>query len=79
VWLHSQPNFLTSDNMLAVLQQSTELSLLGLAEALLLISGQMDLSLESTIGVARHSGLAIVPTHGSARWTAAGGEHVVGS
>jgi ribose/xylose/arabinose/galactoside ABC-type transport system permease subunit len=46
------PNFLTGSNMLAVLQQSTELSLLVLAEALVLITGQMDLSLESTIGVA---------------------------
>ncbi len=46
------PNFLTGDNMLAVLQQSTELGLLVLAEALVLITGYMDLSLESTIGLA---------------------------
>src|SRR5258706_9763254 len=46
------PHFLTTDNMLAVLQQSTELSLLVLGEALVLVAGRMDLSLESTIGVA---------------------------
>ncbi|MDF9812282.1 ABC transporter permease [Streptomyces sp. SPB162] len=46
------PAFLTSDNLIGVAQQSTELSLLVLAEALILISGRMDLSLESTIGVA---------------------------
>ena len=46
------PVFLTSDNLIDVLQQSAELSLLVLAEALILISGRMDLSLESTIGMA---------------------------
>jgi len=46
------PAFLTSDNLIGVAQQSTELSLLVLAEALILIVGRMDLSLESTIGVA---------------------------
>lgn len=46
------PNFLTTDNMLAVLQQCTEVSLLVLGEAMILIAGRMDLSLESTIGIA---------------------------
>ncbi|GGV45517.1 sugar ABC transporter permease [Kitasatospora herbaricolor] len=46
------PAFLTSDNLLGVGQQATELSLLVLAQALVLIAGRMDLSLESTIGVA---------------------------
>ncbi|WP_106401213.1 ABC transporter permease [Actinocorallia populi] len=46
------PAFLTADNLLGVAQQSTELSLLVLAQALILICGRMDLSLESTIGVA---------------------------
>jgi simple sugar transport system permease protein len=46
------PVFLTSDNLIGVLQQTSELSLLVLAEAMILISGRMDLSLESTIGVA---------------------------
>lgn len=73
------PAFLTSDNLLGVAQQSTELSLLVLAEAMILISGRMDLSLESTIGVApviavwlvlpasggRFHGLGLLPS-----WTA---------
>ncbi|MET9616537.1 ABC transporter permease [Kitasatospora indigofera] len=73
------PAFLTSDNLLGVGQQATELSLLVLAEALILIAGRMDLSLESTIGVApviavwlvlpdhgaRFNGLGLLPT-----WTA---------
>ncbi|MFD8081506.1 ABC transporter permease [Kitasatospora sp. NPDC059722] len=73
------PAFLTSDNLLGVGQQATELSLLVLAEALILIAGRMDLSLESTIGVApviavwlvlpdhgaRFNGLGLFPT-----WTA---------
>ncbi|MDQ1046316.1 ABC transporter permease [Streptomyces sp. V4I2] len=46
------PAFLTADNLIGVAQQSTELSLLVLATALILICGRMDLSLESTIGVA---------------------------
>ena len=73
------PAFLTSDNLIGVAQQSTELSLLVLAEALILIAGRMDLSLESTIGVApviavwlvlpatggRFTGLELLPV-----WTA---------
>jgi len=46
------PAFLTSDNLIGVAQQSTELSLLVLATTLILVAGKMDLSLESTIGVA---------------------------
>ncbi len=46
------PIFLTSGNIINVLQQQTELSLLVLAEAVILISGKFDLSLESTIGLA---------------------------
>src|SRR5256886_2516322 len=46
------PNFLTRGNLTDVLQQCTELSLLVLGEAMILIAGRMDLSLESTIGVA---------------------------
>jgi simple sugar transport system permease protein len=59
------PNFLTKDNMLAVLQQSTELSLLVLGETLVRIAGRMDLSLESTIGVAPVLAVWLVlPAHG---------------
>ncbi len=59
------PAFLTTDNLVGVVQQSTELSLLVLAEALILISGRMDLSLESTIGVAPVIAMWLVlPAHG---------------
>src|SRR6266498_1943275 len=46
------PVFLSASNIIDVLQQQTELSLLVLAESLILISGKFDLSLESTIGIA---------------------------
>jgi simple sugar transport system permease protein len=59
------PAFLTSANLLGVAQQSTELSLLVLGEALILIVGKMDLSLESTIGVAPVIAMWLVlPSHG---------------
>jgi simple sugar transport system permease protein len=59
------PAFLTSANLLGVAQQSTELSLLVLGEALILIVGKMDLSLESTIGVAPVVAMWLVlPSHG---------------
>lgn len=62
----ASPNFLTTDNMLAVLQQSTELSLLVLGEALILIVARMDLSLESTIGLAPVIAVWLVlPAHGA--------------
>lgn len=61
------PVFLTSDNLIGVLQQTTELSLLVLGEAMILITGRMDLSLESTIGVAPVIAMWLVmPRHGSA-------------
>jgi simple sugar transport system permease protein len=50
-WIVS-PVFLHWDNLVNVLQQQSEISLLVLAEALVLISGRMDLSLESTFGLA---------------------------
>ncbi|MEU7387531.1 ABC transporter permease [Streptomyces tanashiensis] len=60
------PAFLTSDNLLGVAQQATELSLLVLAQSLILISGRMDLSLESTIGVAPVIAVWLVlPDHGA--------------
>ena len=46
------PVFLSSSNLINVLQQQTELSLLVLAESVILISGKFDLSLESTVGLA---------------------------
>lgn len=60
------PDFLTTTNMVNVLQQSTELSVVVLAEAMILIVGRMDLSLESTIGVAPVIALWVVlPTSGA--------------
>lgn len=59
------PVFLTSDNLLGVVQQSSELSLLVLGQALILICGRMDLSLESTIGIAPVVAMWLVlPTEG---------------
>jgi simple sugar transport system permease protein len=46
------PVFLHWENLVNVLQQQSEISLLVLAEALVLICGRMDLSLESTFGLA---------------------------
>src|ERR1051325_8961839 len=59
------PNFLTRGNLFDVLQQCTELSLLVLGEAMVLIAGRMDLSLESTVGVAPVLAVwLVVPAHG---------------
>lgn len=44
--------FLTRANLINVLQQVSELSVIVIAEALILISGKFDLSLESVVGVA---------------------------
>lgn len=46
------PAFLTADNFLNILQQSSELAVLVIAESLILIAGKFDLSLESTVGLA---------------------------
>jgi ribose/xylose/arabinose/galactoside ABC-type transport system permease subunit len=46
------PAFLTPLNLVNILQQSSELSVLVLAEAIILIVGRFDLSLESIVGVA---------------------------
>jgi len=54
------PVFLSTDNIVNVIQQQTELSLLVLAESIILITGRFDLSLESTIGLAPAVALALV-------------------
>jgi simple sugar transport system permease protein len=46
------PVFLTKRNLIEVLQQQSEISLVVLAEAMILILGRLDLSLESTVGLA---------------------------
>jgi simple sugar transport system permease protein len=44
--------FLTADNFLNILQQSSELSIVVIAETLILLTGKFDLSLESVVGLA---------------------------
>lgn len=44
--------FLRPSNLINILQQSSELSVLVIAQSLILISGKFDLSLESTVGLA---------------------------
>jgi len=46
------PVFLNPENLINVLQQMSEIALLVLAQTLVLIAGKMDLSLESTFGLA---------------------------
>ncbi|WP_432824222.1 ABC transporter permease [Dactylosporangium sp. CA-092794] len=69
------PVFLTSANLINVLQQQSELSLLVLAETLILIGGRFDLSLESTVGLAPALGVALVipaASHGiGTEWSSA--------
>jgi ribose/xylose/arabinose/galactoside ABC-type transport system permease subunit len=44
--------FLTTENFLNILQQSSELAVLVIAESIILIGGKFDLSLESIVGLA---------------------------
>ncbi|MEV0354109.1 ABC transporter permease [Nonomuraea sp. NPDC050680] len=46
------PIFLQGDNLINILQTMTEISLLVLAQTIVLVAGKMDLSLESTFGLA---------------------------
>ncbi|MFI9643607.1 ABC transporter permease [Micromonospora sp. NPDC051925] len=46
------PVFLSSDNIINVLQGMSEIAILVLAQTIVLITGKMDLSLESTFGLA---------------------------
>lgn len=50
-WIVS-PVFLSSDNLINVLQSMSEIAIVVLAETIVLITGKMDLSLESTFGLA---------------------------
>ncbi|GIG62508.1 sugar ABC transporter permease [Longispora fulva] len=54
------PVFLSPENVINVLQQQTELALVVLAEAIVLISGRFDLSLESTVGLAPALAIGLV-------------------
>src|SRR4051812_34332111 len=46
------PVFLNRDNLINILQTMSEIALLVLAQTLVLVAGKMDLSLESTFGLA---------------------------
>jgi simple sugar transport system permease protein len=58
------PIFLNSDNLINILQQMSEIALLVLAQTMILVVKKMDLSLESTMGLA--PGVAAWLTIGSA-------------
>lgn len=60
-WLNN-PAFLTSDNLLNILQQSSELSILVIAETLILLLAKIDLSLESIVGFAPMLGAWLIST-----------------
>jgi simple sugar transport system permease protein len=63
------PAFLSGENLLGLLRQQSELSLLVLAEAVILIAGRIDLSLESTVGLAPALAVVLVVL-GLPPWTA---------
>jgi simple sugar transport system permease protein len=52
IGVYVSPVFLTSRNLTNILQQQSEISLVVLGEAMILIAGRLDLSLESTVGLA---------------------------
>ncbi len=62
------PVFLTQQNLINILQQQSEISLVVLGEAMILIAGRLDLSLESTVGLAPGVAvwlvLPVLPGHG---------------
>jgi ribose/xylose/arabinose/galactoside ABC-type transport system permease subunit len=65
-WLNNGA-FLTVDNLLNILQQSSELSILVIAETLILLLNKIDLSLESIVGFAPMLGAWLIssdPTMG---------------
>ncbi|WP_067178937.1 ABC transporter permease [Microtetraspora niveoalba] len=55
------PVFLTVGNLTNVLQQQSALALVVLAEAMILIAGKFDLSLESTVGMAPAITVLVIP------------------
>ena len=62
------PVFLQYDNVINILQTMSEIALLVLAQTMVLVVGKMDLSLESTFGLAP----------GVAAWLTIGGGHSLG-
>jgi len=63
------PAFLSGDNLIGLLRQQSELALLVLAEAVILIAGRVDLSLESTVGLAPALAVTLVVS-GLPPWSA---------
>src|SRR5215470_216174 len=55
--------FLTKDNFINILQQSSELSVVVIAETLILLAGKFDLSLESVVGLAPMLGAWLIITN----------------
>jgi len=58
------PVFLSSDNLINILQTMSEIGLLVLAQTLVLVAGKMDLSLESTFGLAPGERVRVVSRRG---------------
>lgn len=52
--------FLTTGNLLNILRQSSDLSVVVIAESLILIAGKFDLSLESIIGLSPMIGVWLI-------------------
>jgi simple sugar transport system permease protein len=75
------PSFLTRANLISVLGSSAALALVVLAEALIVLTGKFDLSLESTVGIAPALGAMLVMPVASAgfglQWPVAVGLAVV--
>ncbi len=62
------PRFLSAENIVDILGASSALALVVLAEALVLISGKFDLSLESTVGIAPAIGVLLVASSADRGW-----------
>ncbi|HEY1998132.1 ABC transporter permease [Paraburkholderia sp.] len=73
----STPGFLTKANLIGLLGASAALALVVLAESLVVLTGQFDLSLESTVGLAPAVGALLVMPAASAglgsQWPAVAG------
>src|SRR6266536_5890806 len=71
-------SFLTTSNLISILGASAALALVVLGEALVLISGKFDLSLESTVGIAPAMGaMLVIPSGFGTEWPAAAGIAVI--
>lgn len=62
------PNFLSPRNVVDILAASSALALVVLGEALVLVCGKFDLSLESTVGLAPAIGVLLVSSSADRGW-----------